>query len=148
MRFYPYMLLLLILPAAAQTYAQTYDYRKLSELAGDPEKMQQEAEKMAKGFAEVANCMNDEAFKKMQAEGVAMAQKVKALCGKGDRKGAEDAVVEYSKKMAASEEFKKLQKCTDQLMANIPPSFVEQGKAHAAQNGAAGEKMPHVCDMQ
>jgi hypothetical protein len=146
MKFYPYLLLFLILPAAAQTY----DASKLRDLMGDPEKMQQEAEKMSKGIAEAASCMNDEAFKKMQAEGMAMAEKVKALCDKGDRKGAEQAVVEYSKKMAASEEFKKLQGCTGRLMAQMPASFVESGKAQAArnENRAGGEKPPHVCDMQ
>lgn len=142
MKLYPYLLLLLTLPAAAQSY----DYGKLQDLIGDPEKMQQEAEKMSKGFAEAASCMNDGAFKKMQAEGMAMAEQVKALCGKGDRKGAEQTVVEYSKKMAASDEFKKLQACAGQLMAQMPASFVEQGRAQAAQNGA-GEKPPHVCDM-
>lgn len=143
MKFHPYLLLVLTLPAAAQTY----DYGKLQDLVGDPEKMQQEAEKMSKSFAEAASCMNDEAFKKMQAEGMAVAEKVKALCSKGDREGAEQAAVEYSKKMAASGAFKKLQDCAGQLMARMPASFVEQARAQAAQNGGEGEKPPHVCDM-
>ena len=141
MKFYPHLLLLLILPAAAQTY----DYSKLSELAADPEKMRLEAEKMAKSIAEAQSCMNDQGFQELQVAGQAMMEKVQALCGKGDRAGAEKAAVEYSKKMAASEEFQKLQKCTDQLMAQMPPSFVEAGKANAA--GTGSEKPPHICDM-
>lgn len=139
-----YLALLLALPFAAQAF----DYTKLSELAADPEKMQQEAEKMAKTFAEAAGCMNDEGFKKMQAEGQAIGEKIKALCDKGDRKGAESAAVAYSKKMIASDEFQKLQKCSEQLMANMPPSFLEAGKTQAAETGAASEAPPHICDMQ
>lgn len=142
MKFYPCLLLLLVLPAAAQTY----DYSKLSELAADPEKMRQEAEKMAKSFAGVQSCINDAGFKKMQADGQVMMENVKALCDKGDRDGAEKAVVEYSKKMAASEEFQKLQKCSEQLMAALPQSFVEAGKTQAAK--IESEKPPHVCDIE
>lgn len=142
MKVLPYLLWLLVLPAAAQDF----DFSKLSEMLGDPEKMQQEAEKMAKSFAEAQSCMNSEDFKKMQADGQAMGEKVDALCAKGDRKGAEKAAVEYSKKLLASQEFKNLQKCSEQLMASLPQPFIEAGNT-TVEEGTDSEPPPHICDM-
>lgn len=142
MKLYPCLLLLLVLPAVAQTY----DYDKLSEMMADPEKMQQEAEKMAKMFTEASNCMNSEGFKKMQAEGQAIGEKIKSLCDKGDREGAEKAAAEYSKKLLASEEFKNLQKCGEQLVASLPQSFTRAGETQAVETDSS-QPPPHVCDM-
>jgi hypothetical protein len=144
MKLYPCLWLLLALPAAAQAF----DYEKLSGMMADPEKMQQEAEKMAKAVAEATKCMNSEDFKKLQAEGQAVGAKIDSLCAQGDRKGAEQAAAEYSKKLLTSEEFKNMQKCSEQLLAGMPQSFIEAGKANAAETGSDNKPPPHICDME
>lgn len=143
-RYYSCLALLFALPLTAQAV----DMDKLSEMMNDPEQMQQAAEKMAGSFAEAAGCTSGETFQKIQAEGQAVAEKIKALCEKGDRRGAERAAAEYSKKVMASDEFKKLEECSEKLMAGLPQPLAEKGRVEAGNPGSAGEQPSgHICDM-
>lgn len=138
-----FALFLLTLPLCAQAF----DFSKLKEMASDPEKMQQAAERMAQEAQKASECIDQAGLQNMQEESQAVQNKIEALCSKGDRAGAEKVAIDYSRKLISSTEYQQLQKCTEQLRSMMPQEFMQEIQRQAqAANSDAGE-VKHICDM-
>jgi hypothetical protein len=122
--------------------AQAFDFSQLQEMANDPEAMQQ----MAKEAAEASECANAAGLEKMQAEGAAMHEKIRALCAGGDRNGAERVAIDYSKKFMDSAEYRQIKKCSEKMLSYLPAGYREEAQAKAAAADSTGEEVKHVCD--
>lgn len=139
---YVLVLLALFVPAVVQAF----DFSELQKMADDPDAMQRAAEEMAKGVAKATECAKGANLEKMQAEGQAMHQKIKALCEKGDRKGAENVAMEYSRKFINSPEYEQLKKCGEQMMAYMPQGYMQDMQARADDAGKTDTEPTHICD--
>lgn len=122
--------------------AHAFDMTTLQEMAGDPEKMQQEAERLMREMSKAAECIDSEAMQKMKQEGEALRDQINALCSRGDRDGAQKAALDFSRKMMSSGEYKQLQECGKQLLSFLPPGYAGQTIPQAGQSSAAR----HICD--
>ncbi|MBN1377727.1 MAG: hypothetical protein JXA04_00670 [Gammaproteobacteria bacterium] len=131
----------------APLVVQAIDFSQLQQMANDPEAMQKAAEQMAKEMEKASECMNEAGLKKMEAEGKAMQAKIKSLCENGDRKGAEQAALDYSRKFINSTEYQQIKKCSEKMMSYVPPDFMQEVQKQAETTNSTGGEVKHICDM-
>ncbi len=83
-------------------------------------------EQMMQGMMQMQRCMAENVdasyLESMSKSGEAIANKIEQMCQAGQRQQAQDAAMDYAKKMQSDKNFQALQKCMAQMGDILPNS--------------------------
>jgi hypothetical protein len=106
---------------------------------------EQQMQQMMQGALQMQACIasiDESEMKQLEQKAKVMEQEIKTLCANGDRAGAQQQAITYSREFMASESMQKLKDCGE--LAN---SLMPQVMTRLEDGAEEGSGTNHVCDQ-